>query len=114
MEGSERFGRLCLFVSLGVLSLSPAAFAIPVALSDGNPATTDAWATICQGSFTVSSSVDGSFDTGVNGWAIYPTVGPIGSETAVYKALTDISNPGGTRFTFELYSLHSNLAQQLR
>jgi hypothetical protein len=113
MNGSRRSGRLCLFAALGVLSLSPVAFAIPVALSDGNPATTDAWATICQGSFTVSSSVDGSFDTGVNGWAIYPPAGPIGSETAVYKAVTDISNPGGTRFTFDLHSLHSNPGHNL-
>jgi hypothetical protein len=40
-------------------------------------------------------------------------VGPIGSETAVYKAVTDISNPGGTRFTFDLYSLHSNPGHNL-
>jgi hypothetical protein len=113
MKGSRGFVRGRVLTALGVLSLASTAFAIPVDLSDGNPATTDAWATICQGSFTVSSSVDGSFDTGVNGWAIYPTAGPIGSETAVYKAVTDISNPAGTRLTFDLYSLHSNPGHNL-
>jgi hypothetical protein len=84
-----------------------------VDLSDGNPATTDAWATLCQALFDVSTSVDGSFDTGVNGWAIYPPSGPIGSETAVYKAVTDISNPASTRLTFDLHTLHSNPGHNL-
>lgn len=111
MAVSKQFDRVFALALLSLLSLSPAAFAIPVDLSDGNPATTDAWATICQISFDVSTSVDNSFDTGANGWAIF--TGSTSSETAVYKAIADILNPGDTQLTFDLYTLHSNPGHNL-
>jgi hypothetical protein len=63
----------------------------------------NASATFSQTSFDVSAAIDNSFDS-LTGWAIDPNEG---NQTAIFETEPDISNPGGSTLTFNLYHLFS-------
>jgi hypothetical protein len=60
---------------------------------------TNASATFSQTSFPVGDAIDSIIDNST-GWAIDPNEG---NQTAIFETVTDISNPGGSTLTFNLY-----------
>lgn len=71
------------------------AFSAPVALQN-------ATATFSQTSFAVGTSIDGSYDSGANGWAISAS---IVYQVAVWETVTDLNC---SKLTLDMYQLHSN------
>lgn len=58
--------------------------------------------------YPISEAIDGSFDSGSNGWAVFNTdTSSTDAQTAAFETVSDVGTIAGTTLTFSLHHLQS-------